>query len=100
MPDKYVPREIGEVYAVQWLPAVPVGAWKMMEWIFRSGTTFSFTEEDGAVVLELRSSLGKTFTGGKDFLRVFPGEYLVSRDWEFEVKDSREFEKAFRKDED
>ena len=98
MPDKYVPREAGEVNAVQWLPNEPEAAWKMMDWIFRGGLRFSFAEQDGMVVLELHAPDGKTFAGGRDYLRVYPGNYLVARDWMFEVENSFDFEKAFRKD--
>lgn len=97
MPDKYVPREVGEVYAAQWLPGDPEATRKMMGWIIEIGLMFSFEEEDSMVILELRAPKGTEFLNGKDFLQVYPGNYLVARD-RFEVRSSYEFEKAFRKE--
>lgn len=100
MPDKYVPREVGEVHAAQWNPDNPEEVWKMFDWIFRAGLRFSLGCEDECVFLELRPREDSKFAGGRDLLTVFPGEYLVARSWVFEVKGSSEFNKTFRKESD
>lgn len=97
MPDKYVPREVGEVYAEKWIPGDPDAVKNMLTWMYSAGIRVSFVCEDDWVEMQLWAPSATTFKTG-DYMLVSPGEYVIARDSKFESIAPGEFAKAFRKE--